>query len=117
MLDFAVGTQVYLATGVTDLRKSFSGLAVIVKLQFRLDPYSKCMFVFCNRNHNLIKILQWDGSGFWLFMKRLDKGNFRWPMVASEAKKVSTKELRWWLEGLSIEQKSAFKDRHPSIVI
>lgn len=107
MLDFAVGTQVYLACGVTDLRKSFSSLAVIVKLQFKLDPYSKCMFVFCNRNHNLVKILQWDGSGFWLFMKRLDKGNFRWPMIASEVKQISTKEHRWLLECLSIEQKSA----------
>jgi transposase len=117
MLDFAVGAQVYLACGVTDLRKSFNGLAIIVKLQFKLDPYSKCMFVFCNRNHTLVKILQWDGSGFWLYMKRLDKGNFRWPMNASEVRQVSTKELRWLLEGLSIEQKSAFKERHPSIVI
>jgi transposase len=50
-------------------------------------------------------------------MKRLDKGNFRWPMNASEVKQVSPRELRWLCEGLSIEQKSAFKDRHPSIVI
>lgn len=117
MLDFAAGTQVYISPGVTDLRKSFNGLAAIVKLQFNLDPYSKCMFVFCNRSPNLIKILQWDGSGLWLFMKRLDKGNFRWPMNATEVKQVSTKELIWLLQGLSIEQKSAFKDRHPSIVV
>lgn len=117
MLDFAIGTQVYIAPGVTDLRKSFHGLAAIVRLKFQLDPYSKCMFVFCNRNHNLVKILQWDGSGFWLFMKRLDKGNFRWPMNVLEVKQVSFKELRWLLEGLSIEQKNAFKDRHPSIVV
>ena len=50
-------------------------------------------------------------------MKRLDKGNFRWPMKAKEVQQVSVKELRWLLEGLSIEQKSAFKERHPSIVI
>ena len=77
MLDLATGTQVYIACGATDLRKSFTGLAAIVMLRFKLDPYSKCMFVFCNRSHNLIKILQWDGSSLWLFMKRLDKGNFR----------------------------------------
>jgi transposase len=117
MLDFADSTQVYISPGITDLRKSFNGLASIVKLQFKLDPYSKCMFVFCNRGHNLIKILQWDGSGLWLFMKRLDKSNFRWPTNASEVKLISTKELRWLLDGLSIEQKNAFKDRHPSIVI
>ncbi|NMB97229.1 MAG: IS66 family insertion sequence element accessory protein TnpB [Clostridiaceae bacterium] len=103
MLDFTAGTQVYLACGVTDLRKSFNGLTAIVKLRFKLDPYSKSMFVFCNRNRTLIKILQWDGSGLWLFMKRLDKGNFRWPMDASEVKQISIKELRWLLDGLTIE--------------
>lgn len=117
MLDFTLGSQVYLACGVTDLRRSINGLAMIVKLQFKLDPYSRAMFVFCNRSQSLIKILQWDGSGFWLFMKRLDKGSFRWPMKAMELKQVSIKELRWLIEGLSIEQKSAFKERHPSIVI
>lgn len=117
MLDFTAGTQVYLACGVTDLRKSFNGLAAIVKLRFKLDPYSKSMFVFCNRKRTLIKILQWDGSGLWLFMKRLDKANFRWPMDVSEVKQVSIKELRWLLDGLTIEQKAAFEDRHPRIVI
>ncbi len=117
MLDLAVGTQVYLACGITDLRKSINGLAAIVKLRFKLDPYSKCLFVFCNRNHDLIKIIQWDGTGIWLLMKRLDKGSFRWPMTASDVKQVSIKELRWLLEGLAIEQSSAFKERHPKIVI
>ena len=61
MLDFSGSTTVYLACGVTDLRKSYTGLAAIIKLKFRLDPYSRCMFAFCNRRRTLIKILQWDG--------------------------------------------------------
>ena len=93
MLDFAAGTQVYLACGITDLRKSINGFAVIVKLQIQTGSLFKCLFVFCNRKHDLIKILQWDGTGFWLFMKRLDKGNFRWPMTASDVKQVSIKDL------------------------
>ena len=117
MIDVSGSTQVYLATGVTDLRKSFNGLAVIVKLKFKLDPYSKSMFVFCNRNRNLVKVLQWDGSGMCLFIKRLDKGKFQWPMNASEVKLVSPKSLRWLLEGLSIEQKGAFKESHPTVVV
>lgn len=117
MIDTMVGSRVYLACGVTDLRKSFNGLAAIVKLRFKLDPYSKSMFVFCNRNHNLVKILQWDGSGLWLFIKRLDNGKFQWPMSASEVKQISSKELRWLLEGLSLEQKGAFKERHPTVVV
>ena len=46
MLDLAGGTTVYLACGVTDLRKSYNGLAAIIKLKFHLDPYSRCMFAF-----------------------------------------------------------------------
>lgn len=117
MLEFDNGTTVYIACGSTDLRKSFSGLSAIVKLKFHLDPYSKCMFAFCNRSRSLIKILRWDGSGLWLLMKRLDRGTFRWPDTPDEVKKVSLKEIRWLTEGLTIEQNSAFKERHPKIII
>lgn len=117
MLDFFISTQVYLATGSTDLRKSFNGLSAIIKLKFNLDPYSKCMFVFCNRNKTLVKIIQWDGSGLWLHTKRLDRGKFLWPDNADEVKEVSIKSLRWILDGLSVDQKGAFKDRHPNIII
>ena len=55
MLDFSGSTTVYLACGVTDLRKSYTGLAAIIKLKFHLDPYSRCMFAFCNRRRTLIK--------------------------------------------------------------
>ena len=79
MLDLAGGTTVSLACGATDLRKSYHGLAAIIKLKFKLDPYSRCMFAFCNRRRTSIKILQWDGSGFWILMKRLDKDSFHWP--------------------------------------
>jgi transposase len=117
MLDFSQDCTVYMACGVTDLRKSFHGLTAIVKLKFNLDPYSRCMFAFCNRNRSLIKILRWDGSGFWLLMKRIDKGFFNWPNTPEEVKQISLKELRWITEGLSLEQKSAFKERHPKIIV
>mgnify|MGYP002242599416 CR=1 FL=1 len=55
MLDLAGGTTVYLACGVTDLRKSYNGLAAIIKLKFHLDPYSRCMFAFCNRRRTSIR--------------------------------------------------------------
>lgn len=79
MIDFAESTTVYLAYGVTNLRKSYTGLAAIIQLKFHLDPYFRCMFSFCNRRRTLIKILQWDGSGFWFLMKRLDRDSFHWP--------------------------------------
>jgi transposase len=70
---------VYLACGATDMRKSIDGLSLLVEESFRLDPYSGAMFVFCNRRRDRIKILEWDGDGFWLHLKRIEKGSFNWP--------------------------------------
>ena len=95
MLDLSETTTAYLACGATDLRKSYHGLATIIKLKFNLDPYSRCMFAFCNRRRTSIKILQWDGSGFWILMKRLDRDRFHWPDTPDELKKVTLKEIRW----------------------
>jgi len=117
MFEFSTGQTVYIACGVTDLRKSFSGLAAIVKLKFKLDPYSKCIFAFCNRNRSLIKLLQWDGSGLWLHTKRLDRGSFKWPNHPDEVKQVSVRELGWLTQGLTVNQNSAFSEHHPTIII
>lgn len=66
MLSAAIPNRVYLACGSTDMRKSIDGLAAIVSFQFKLDPFSDCMFVFCNCGRDKIKILYWDTNGFWL---------------------------------------------------
>ena len=117
MLDLAGGTTVYLACGATDLRKSYHGLAAIIKLKFKLDPYSRCMFAFCNRRRTSIKILQWDGSGFWILMKRLDRDSFHWPDTPDELQKVTMKEMHWLCDGFSLTPKGAFEERHPKIVV
>lgn len=63
------GKRIYLACGATDLRKSIDALSAIARESFHLDPYSDTIFVFCNRNRDIVKILEWDGDGFWLHMK------------------------------------------------
>jgi transposase len=98
---YASGMAVYLAAGATDMRKSVDGLALIVSESFELDPFGKALFVFCNRNKNRLKILEWEQTGFWLHYKRLEKGSFKWPDGAG-AKAIGERELRWLLDGLDI---------------
>ncbi|MCE7793320.1 IS66 family insertion sequence element accessory protein TnpB [Salipaludibacillus sp. CUR1] len=100
--------KVYLARGTTDLRKSIDGLAAIVQEGFDLDPFSPCLFVFCNRKRDKLKILQWEHNGFWLHYRRLEKGRFPWPDADQlEAMAITERQLRWLLDGLSIEQRHA----------
>jgi transposase len=56
--------QVYIATGVTDMRKSINGLSIMVAEQLALNPLSEHLFCFCNRKRDIVKILYWDRNGF-----------------------------------------------------
>ena len=83
---------IYLACGHTDMRKSINGLSGIVQESFNLDPFGKALFVFCNRNRDRLKILEWDVDGFGLYFKRLEKGHFRWPTAGEESTMALTGE-------------------------
>lgn len=74
LTEWAAEGRVYLACGATDMRKSIDGLAALVQEQFQLDPFSPCLFVFCNRQRDKLKILQWDHNGFWVQYRRLERG-------------------------------------------
>ncbi len=100
------GKAVYLACGHTDMRKSINGLAAKVEGSFGLNPFDAALFVFCNRSRNRIKILEWDGDGFWLYFKRLEKGHFRWPAEGSDQTMALTgEELSILLSGTRVELK------------
>lgn len=117
ILEKAVG-QVYLAQGHTDLRKSIDGLAILVQERFELDPFSSCLFVFCNRSRDKLKILQWDHNGFWLHYRRLEKGKFSWPTQDSDVPlAVTRRQLRWLLDGLPLHQRQAHQEVHATTVI
>ncbi len=105
MLNFS-GKRVYLACGHTDMRKNINGLSGIVHDSFRLDPFDEAIFVFCNRKRDRLKILEWDGDGFWLYFKRLEKGHFRWPPPGEEpTMALNQEELTILLGGARVEQK------------
>ena len=99
----------YIACGYTDLRLGIDGLANIVQLQFQLDPYSSTLFLFCGRKSDRIKALYWEGDGFLLLYKRLEKGRFQWPRTGEELKQISAQQYRWLMEGLVLEPKKAIR--------
>ena len=75
----------FIACGYTDLRRGIDGLATIVQEQFKLDPFTNSLFLFCGRRCDRIKGLFWDGDGFVLLYKRLEKSSFQWPRMSRTA--------------------------------
>lgn len=97
------GRRVFLAVGVTDMRKAVNTLGILVENQLDGELFSGDVFGFCNRNENIVKLLWWDRNGFCLFQKRLEKDHFHWPMSEAEALEITTKQLEWLLDGLKLE--------------
>jgi len=100
------GKKIYLACGVTDMRKQTNGLLALVEGSFRMNAFDEALFVFCNRQRNRLKILQWDQDGFWLHFKRLEKGRFKWPTAEDEPTMTLTdEELELLLGNARLTQK------------
>ena len=92
--------RVYLACGVTDMRKGFDGLAARVQMTLQLDPHGGGLFVFRGRRGDLIKVLWWDGQGLCLFAKRLERGRFLWPQAKDGSVVLTAAQLSMLLEGI-----------------
>lgn len=101
------GKRIYLACGKTDMRKGINGLTAIIETQFKLDPFNEAIFAFCNGNRDRMKIIEWDGDGFWLHLKRLEHGRFKWPEIDGGEKTMvlNETELTYLLCGPGLEQK------------
>ena len=100
MIGMPHGARIWLACGVTDLRRGFDGLAALVQTQLAADPYAGHLFVFRGRRGNRLKILWWSGDGLNLFAKRLDGGRFVWPQTGSGTVALTGAELSMLLEGI-----------------
>ena len=100
MIPTPASTKIWLAGGVTDMRKGFVGLSALAEKVLKADPYSGHLFVFRGRRGDLIKVIWWDGQGACLFSKRLERGRFVWPSVADGKLVIGRAQLSMLLEGI-----------------
>ena len=100
MIGLPAGTRVWLATGVTDMRKGMDGLAALVQTTLAEDPFCGHIFVFRGRRGDLVKLVWWSGDGLCLFAKRLERGRFVWPQATSGTVALSAAQLSMLLEGI-----------------
>jgi transposase len=103
MLSIGPHTRIYLFAGITDMRKGFDGLRAIVEQSSPATlPQSGHLFGFANRRRNMVRFLYWDGTGFWICAKRLQRGTFWWPAAGpgGHTLAVSPEKLAALLGGL-----------------
>ena len=100
MLALTVATRIYLYRSPCDMRKSFDGLCGLIRSELGADPISGSLFVFLNRRRNMIKCLYWDRDGFAIWFKRLEKGCFNLPNIASTDGRIDRLQLTLLLEGV-----------------
>jgi transposase len=101
------GVQVWLATTPVDMRKSFDGLAEVVRSFLKGDPLSGNLFVFRNRGGQLVKILWWDRDGLAIYYKRLERGEFRFPRSSEVAVEITRDGLLRLLAGLDVKARKS----------
>jgi transposase len=104
MLTLPPSVRIYLAVGRVDMRRGHDGLVGVVRNQWKLDPYLGHLFVFIGRRADRCKILFWDTGGFVLYYKRLERGRFRVPQVATDAASITVDatELAMLLDGIDV---------------
>ena len=100
MIGLVPGTRVWLAAGVTDMRKGFDSLAAQAQTVLGKDPFSGHVFCFRGRRGDLLKLLWWDGDGLCLFAKRLERGRFVWPRAEQGVAVLTAAQLSMLLEGI-----------------
>ena len=100
MMTLPTNTHIWIAAGITDMRKGFTGLSALIQTALEQDPYSGHVFVFRGRRGDLIKLIWYDGDGLCLFAKRLERGRFVWPKAESGTVSLTRAQLSMLCEGI-----------------
>ena len=108
------GARIWLVAGHTDMRKGFDGLAALVQVQLKQNPFSGQVFIFRCRRGDRVKVLWWDGQGLSLFYKRLEQGRFIWPSANAGKIHLTYAQLSMLLEG--IDWRAPKRTSRPKII-
>lgn len=104
MLNLTNETKIFAYTGATDMRKGFNGLSGIVREEFQADPTDGSLFLFINRRRDRMKLLYFDGGGFWLYYRLLETGTFE-TLTSTDGAcqlQMDATELSMLLSGVSL---------------
>lgn len=113
MISWQDDVTVYLHREPVDFRKAINGLSVIVQDEMALSPFSRSLFVFCNKKRTQLKALYWDDTGFALWQKRLEEDRFKWPRQwKSDPVVLDHEQWRWLLRGFDLAQLKPHKTLH-----
>ena len=100
MIQVTPQMRILVAVEPTDFRAGIDGLARVCRAELQADPFSGWVFVFRNRRRTAIKVLIFDGQGFWLAHKRLSAGRFRfWPESTGKSCRLEAHQLALLLSG------------------
>ena len=100
MISLPSHTKIWIAAGVTDLRRGFTGLSALVQTKLEQNPLSGQVFIFRGRRGDLVKLIWIDGDGLCLFAKRLERGRFVWPQAKEGSVSLTRAQLSMLLEGI-----------------
>jgi transposase len=91
---------VFVKPGPTDMRKQINGLSIIVAEELAMDPLDGSLFLFCNKQRRILKVIYWDRNGFCLWLKLLEKDKLPWPAKLEEATEITQQQFGFLLQGI-----------------
>jgi len=115
MITVPPGLRIMVASEPIDFRKGLDGMVAVVQRHLFFDPFAGDLFVFRSKRSDRIKIVAWDGTGLFLFYKRLEQGRFTWPPIRQGTITLTTAQFAMLLEGLDWTKVKPVSVKRPTI--
>jgi len=114
MLNFSEATKIFAYTEPTDMRRGFNGLSGIIRSELQADPTDGSLFLFINKRRDRMKILHFDGGGFWLYYRLLEAGTFEELKTVGDSRstRIDATQLAMLLSGVSLEASERRRKRY-----